>query len=39
MIKNLKSKNPIEYYYNIDKNFSEVGSIRYDIFNGGPVRT
>ena len=34
----LKCKNPYAYIYNIDNKFSEIGSIRYDMFMGGPIR-
>ena len=35
----LNSGNPLAYIYNVDEDFGEVGYIRFDIFNGGPIRT
>ncbi len=34
----LSEKAPYAYVYNFDEDFGEIGSIYYDMFNGGPIR-
>lgn len=35
----LAEHEPLAFVYNINEKFGEVGYIKYDIFNGGPIRT
>ncbi len=35
----LEERSPYAYIYNFDEDYGEAGYIRYDIFNGGPIRT